>query len=56
MIPAILVAIQWTASFIVSSGCWAIVIKAVDVVVDKTVDESPLEEDVKDLSTDEKDL
>lgn len=45
MFPALLVASQWTASFLVASGCWAVVIKIVDFAVDKAVDS--LEEEDK---------
>lgn len=38
MLPAFLVAFRWTGSLVVASGCWAMVMKAVDIAVDKAVD------------------
>jgi hypothetical protein len=38
MLPALVVAIQWTGSLAVASGFWVAVMKAVDVVVNKAVD------------------
>ncbi len=38
MLPALVVAFQWTGSLAVATGCWAVVIKTVDVAVNKAVD------------------
>ena len=50
MLPALVVAFQWTGSLAVASGFWALVVKAVDVIVDKAVDDDSLEESEKEIS------